>query len=137
MLVALASAVVSVWTAVLVWNVGLTIFVFLSLSIIPVLNWTVVTGDTGPNLSLFSADWAGVDFAIDITVILADRIGWGHGVVRKLVVLSDLTDELHAAFPVWKALAQEGVEDGARGVKGLESVFDVKGGEDIVGITDW
>jgi hypothetical protein len=137
MLVALASAVVSVWTAVLVWNVGLTILVFLGFAIVPVLNWTVVTGDTGPDFGFFSTDWAGVDFTIDITVILADRIGWGHGVVRKLVVLSDLTDELHAALPVWKTLAQEGVEDGARGVEGLESVFDVKGGEDIVGVTDW
>ena len=137
MLAALTSTVVSVWTGILVWNVGLTIFVFLSLSVIPVLNWTVVTGDTGPNLSLFSADWAGVDFTIDITMILADRIGWGHGVVRKLVVLSDLTDELHAALPVWKTLAKEGMEDGTRGVEGLESVFDIKSGEDIVSVADW
>ena len=78
-----------------------------------------------------------MDFTIDVTMILAARIGWGHGVVRKFVVLGDLTDELHAALPVWKTLAKEGMEDGARGVKGLESVFDIESGEDIVGVANW
>jgi hypothetical protein len=66
----------------------------------------------------------------------ADGIGRRHGVIRELVVLGDLADEFHAALVVRKFLAKEAMEDGARGVKGLELILDVEGLEDIFGEAD-
>jgi hypothetical protein len=44
--------------------IGSAVFEFLAFSIIPVLDWTIVTGDTGIDFSFFAADWALPLFAL-------------------------------------------------------------------------
>ena len=113
--------------------VGLAHIEFLDLAGIPVLDWAVVAGDAGIDFGFASAVRALVLLAGDVSMLGADGIGRRHGVIGELVVEGDLANELHAGFPIREALTQEGMEDGAGGVEGLELVFDVEGGEDVVG----
>ena len=70
--------------------VNLTILVFLRLTVVPVLDRTVVTGDTAVNLGLFAALGAYKLLAYQVTVVLTYGVGGGQGVVRQLVVFCDL-----------------------------------------------
>lgn len=124
------------WMLVIGINVGLPHLEFLDFTGIPVLDWTIITGDTGIDFGFLSAMWALPLLANEIPVLGANGIGWGHGVIRKFVVLGDLADELHAGFPIWEALTKEGVEDGSGGIKGLELILDIKSGEDVFGIAN-
>ena len=65
-------------------------------------------------------------------MVLTYGIGRGHGVIRQLVILRDLADQGRGRFPVGQLLAQEGMEHGSRGIKGLQLILDVQGGEDIL-----
>src|SRR5690625_7133163 len=47
-------------------------------------------------------------------------------ILGQLVVLGDLAHEARGGLPVGQLLAQEGVEDGAGGVEGLELVLNVQ-----------
>ena len=116
--------------------VGLTLLEFLGLAGIPVLHGAVVTGDTAIDLGGFAALGAGELLTIEVTVVLADRIGGGDGVIGELVVFGDLSHQVCCGFPARQLLAQEGVEDGAGGVAGLEIVLNVESGKDIVRVSD-
>ena len=80
-----------------------------------------------------SGVWWRSHFALESVDRMLDYTG---NVEEQLMDLSDLTNEFHAALPVRQLLSEEGVEDGARGIKGLEAVFDVEGAEDVVGVAD-
>ena len=111
------------------------VLVFLSLAGIPVLDRTVITGDTAPDFGLLSAVRAGEHFSGEISVVLADGIGRAHGVVRQTIVLCDLTDQICRCFPVRQFLAEEGMEYGTGSVHGLQFVLNVQCGEDILRVT--
>jgi len=59
----------------LVLRVNLSLLVFLSLTVVPVLNGAVVAGDTAVNLGLFTAFGANKLLACDISVVLTYRVG--------------------------------------------------------------
>ena len=67
-------------------------------------------------------------------MVSTDGVSGAHGVVGQLVVLGDLADQRGSSLPVGQLLAQEGVEDGAGGVAGLQLVLDLQSGEDILGV---
>ena len=69
-------------------------------------------------------------------MVLADGIGGAYGVIGQLVVFRDLADEVCRRLPAGQLLAEEGVEDRAGGVEGLELILDVKSREHIVGVAD-
>ena len=105
--------------------VDLSVLILLSLTVVPVLNGTVVAGDTGVDLGLLAALGAGELLACDIAVGSADRVGGRHGVVGKLVVFGDLSDEGRGSLPVGKLFAEECVENGTRGIEGLKLILNV------------
>src|SRR5574344_2484779 len=86
-------------------QIGLTIMEFLGLAFVPVLDRPIVTGDTAVDFRLFAADRALPNFTGDVAVVSANAVSRRHGVVRELVVFSNLANELHAAFPVRESLA--------------------------------
>ena len=116
--------------------VELAILEFLSLAVVPVLHWAIVAGDAAVDFGLVAADRAGELLAGDVAVVFADGIGWRQGVVRQLVVLGDLAHEIGGCFPVRQFFAEEGVENGAGGVKCLQFVLDIEGREDVFGVAD-
>ena len=56
--------------------VNLTIFKFLGFSFVPVLDWTVVAGNTAVDFRFTAADRTGILFAADIAMVFTDGIGW-------------------------------------------------------------
>ena len=70
--------------------VNQTILVLLRFTVVPVLNRAVVAGDAAVYLGLLAALGAGEVLACDVAVGTAYRIGGRHGVIGKLVVLSNL-----------------------------------------------
>ena len=112
------------------------LLVLLRLACVPVLDGAVVAGDAAVDLGVLTAVGALELLAAQIAVILADGIGRGEGVVRELVVLSDLADKICCGLPARQLLAEEGVEHGAGGVAGLEIVLNVERGENIVRVAD-
>ena len=105
--------------------VGLSLLEFLGFAGIPVFDRAIVTRDTGIDFGFFSTNRALPLFAGEIAVILTNGIGGRDGVIRQFVVFSDFTNQFHAGFPVWQSLAKESVENGSRGIKGLETIFDI------------
>ena len=103
--------------------VNLTVSVFLTLTVVPVLDRTVVTGYTAVYLGFFSAIGTGKYLARDISVILTYRIGWRKGVIRKLEVLCNLLNEVCSRLPIGKLFTEEGVEYSTRGVESLKLVL--------------
>lgn len=82
--------------------VNLAVFIFLGLAVVPVLNRTIVSGNTAVYLGGFSANGALFLLARKISVAFADRIGGGNGVVGKLVILGNLANEGGCRLPVGK-----------------------------------
>ena len=111
--------------------IGNAVFVLCSLACVPVLNRTVVAGDTAVDFRLFAADRAGKMLAGQISVILTDRIGGGHGIIRQLVIFRNSLYQLCRRFPVRQLLSQERMEYGSGGVKGLKLILDIQGVKDI------
>ena len=112
--------------------INLAVLVLLALAVVPVLDRTVVAGDTAVNLGLLAALRTGEMLTGNITVVGTDRVGGGHGVVGQLEVLSDLANQGGGSLPVRQLLAQEGMEHGTGGVAGLQLVLDLQSGEDIL-----
>lgn len=79
--------------------VDLSLLELLCLSVVPVLNGAVVARNTAVYLGLCSAVVALVVLAGDVTVILADGVGRAEGVVRQLIVLGDLANEVCSRLP--------------------------------------
>ena len=73
-------------------SVSLSAVELTDLTIVPILNWTIVTGDSRIDFRFFSAVRTGEVFSREVAVILADRIGGGESEVRKFEVISDLLD---------------------------------------------
>ena len=79
--------------------VDLSLLELLRLSVVPVLNGAVVARNTAVYLGLCSAIVALIVLAGDVTVILADGVGRAEGVVRQLIVLGDLANEVCSRLP--------------------------------------
>ena len=114
--------------------VGLSGVELFKFAVVPVLNRTIVAGDTAVNLGGAAAFRAFVNFAFEITVFLTYGIGRAHGVIRKFVVFGNLPDQVCRGFPVGELLPQERVENGAGGVESLKFVLNVQGLEDVCGV---
>ena len=79
--------------------VDLSLLELLRLSVVPVLDGAVVARNTAVNLGLCAAVVALVVLAGDVTVILADGVGRAEGVIRQLIVLGDLANEVCSRLP--------------------------------------
>ena len=90
--------------------VNCSILILLSLTVVPVLNRTVVTGNTAINLSLFATLRAGVNLTGDVTVVLTYGVCWGHCVVWELIVFSNLANKVSCTLPCWELFTKECVE---------------------------
>ena len=106
--------------------VNLSLLELLRLTVVPVLNGTVVTGNTAVNLRLCSALGTSIVLTNDISVVAAYGVRGRHCVIRKLIVLSDLANEIRRSLPVGKLFTKERMEYGTRGIKCLEIVLNVK-----------
>ena len=73
-------------------SVSLSAVELTDLTIVPILNWPIVNGDSRIDFRFFSAVRTGEVFSREVAVILADRIGGGESEVRKFEVISDLLD---------------------------------------------
>ena len=85
--------------------VDLSVLEFLRFTGIPVLNRTVVTGDTAVDLGLAAAFRAGVNLSGYVAVVGAYRIGRRKGVIGKLVIFGNLADKVGGCFPIRQLFA--------------------------------
>ena len=69
------------------------VLVFLGFAGIPVLNRTVISGDSTVYLGGLPACRADEVLSSQISVILANRIRWGYRVIWKAVILRNLSDK--------------------------------------------
>ena len=116
------------------WNiVNLTVFILLSLTVIPVLNGAVIACNTAVNLSLFAAFGANKLLACKVSVILTYRICGRHRVIRKLIILRYLADKICRRLPVGKLFAEECMEYCTWCIKRLKLILNVKSREDVLG----
>ena len=74
--------------------VNLTLLVFLSFTVVPVLNGTIVTCDSAVNLGCLATIGTGVNLALNVAVVLTYRVGGRKGVVGQTIVLSNLLNEI-------------------------------------------
>ena len=74
--------------------------------------------------------------ARNVAVIAAYGIGGRKSVVRQLVVFRDLTNKSSGRLPCGKLLAKECVEYCTGGIKGLKLILNIKGGKDILGVSN-
>src|SRR5699024_7580082 len=109
------------------------VFKLLNLSIVPVLYRTVISGDPAVNLRLFSAVRAGILFAVNIAVILADGVGRRNRIVWKLIILGNLPYKKRRFLPARKLLSQECVEYGSRCIERLKLVLNIQRVKNIIG----
>ena len=74
--------------------VNLTLLVLLGLTIVPVLNGTVIAGDSAVDLGGLITVGAGVNLALDVAVVLTYRVGGRKGVVGQTIVFSNRSNEI-------------------------------------------
>ena len=130
-----ASARVSMEVRAL-FGIHLTVFIFLSLAVIPILYGAVIAGYTGIDLRGFAAFGAGEMLTLDIAVILTYRIGRGKSVIRELVILGDLADKVCRCLPIGELFAEERMENSARGIESLKLILNIESREYILRIAD-
>ena len=111
--------------------VDLALLKLCNLAVVPVLNRTVVAGDTAVNFRLLAADGAGVLLALEIAVIRADGVCRRERVVGQFVVFGNLSYEVCRRLPAIELLTEDGVEYRTRRLESLQIVLNVEGGEDI------
>ena len=86
------------------------VFVFLCFSVVPVLNRTVIAGNTAVNLCLFAAFRAGKMLTADISMLRAYGICRRNSVIRQLIILCNFSYKGCGCFPVRKFFSQETME---------------------------
>ena len=107
--------------------VHLSFLILLGLSIVPVLDRTVVAGDPAVNLCLFPAYGAGEVFTVQVAVFPADGVGGRQRIVRKLIIFCNGPYQLGRCLPVGQLFAQERMEHRTGGIQGLQLVLDIQG----------
>ena len=112
------------------------LLIFLRLTHVPVLHGAVVAGNAAIDLRGLTAVGAGEMLAFQVAVALTDGVGGGQGVVGQAVVFCNLAHQRGGRLPRGQLLAQEGVEDGAGGVEGLQVILNIQRGKNVVGETD-
>ncbi len=101
-----------------------------------VLDRAQVTDHTAPHLGVVAAFGAGIDLAVQVAVLGADREGGRQRDVRELVVGERLADERFGDLDVADLLAEIEVEHRAARVLALQLVLEVERLEDVVGEAD-
>ena len=82
----------------------------LHFAIVPVLHGAIITGYAAVNLCLCAAMRTSEVFACDIAMLLTDRIGGRHCIVRKPIILRDLTHQRCSTLPVGELFTKECME---------------------------
>lgn len=82
-----------------------SLFKFLSLAVVKVLNGAIVACYTAVNLGGFAAVGAVVLLAVNIAVVFAYGISGRKGVIGKLVILGNLSYESCRRLPIGKLFA--------------------------------
>lgn len=116
--------------------VHFALFKFRALTVVPVLNGTIVACDTTVNFRLLSAYGAGVLLAFEIAVLLANGVGRRERIVGQFVVFGNLSHKVCRSLPAVKALTEERVEHRAGRIESLQLVLDVESGEDVARVSD-
>ena len=114
--------------------VDLAVFELLSLTIIPVLHRTIVSGDPAVDFRLLSAVRADSLLTDQVTVILTYRVGRAQGVVGEPVVFRNLANQVCGGLPVRELFTQERVEHGSGGVQRLQFILHIQCGEDVFAV---
>ena len=114
----------------------LAFLILLELTVVPVLNGTVITCDTAVNLCVFAALGAGEILTRNITVINTDRICGRNRIVRKSVILGNLADEVCRCLPIGKLFSEKRMENSTRCIKGLKLILNIESGKYVLCISD-
>ena len=103
-----------------------TIFVFLCLSVIPVLYGTIVAGNTTVYFRRLATDRTVKMLAGNITVVCAYRISRRNCIIGKLIILCNFSYQRSSSLPVGKLFTNKRMKYGSGCIQSLQVILNIQ-----------